>query len=59
MVTSLVTPSLAGNDYVIVVWSEHNREFNTDVFKSDYLFIIIVIYPNPDLKRCRIQIIVK
>ena len=47
-----------GNDYIGVIWSEHNRDVNIDTFKSSYLNYVIVIYPMKDLKKCRVQVIV-
>ena len=51
--------NLPGNDYIGVIWSEHNRDVNIDTFKSAYLNYVIVIYPMKDLKKCRVQVIVK
>ena len=48
-----------GNDYVVVIWSEHDRDVNIDTFKSAYLNYVIVIYPVKELKKCRVQVIVK
>ena len=47
-----------GNDYIGVIWSEHERDVNIDTFKSAYLNYVIVIYPMKDMKKCRIQVIV-
>ncbi|XP_063687478.1 ral GTPase-activating protein subunit alpha-2-like isoform X1 [Bolinopsis microptera] len=47
-----------GNDYIGVIWSEHDRDVNIDTFKSAYLNYVIVIYPMRDLKKCRVQVIV-
>ena len=47
-----------GNDYIGVIWSEHDRDVNIDTFKSNYLNFVIVIYPVKELKKCRVQVIV-
>ena len=48
-----------GNDYIAVIWSEHDRHIDIEAsFKSQYLNYVIVIYPMKEVKKCRVQVIV-
>ena len=34
-----------GNDHVSVIWSEHNVEYDTEVIRSQFNFVHVIIYP--------------
>lgn len=56
---SLYKFKFIGNDYVCVIWSEHNRDYHSSIFKSNYLEAMIIIYPIRELGKYRIQCITK
>lgn len=34
-----------GNDEILVVWSEHRRDWRRDIIKTEFGDVMIVIYP--------------
>eukprot|EP00118_Oscarella_pearsei_P026270 m.309686 g.309686 ORF g.309686 m.309686 type:complete len:2118 (+) comp47370_c0_seq1:63-6416(+) len=47
-----------GNDEIQIVWSEHTRDYRSDIIKTEFGDVYIIIYPLPN-RLFRIQIIKK
>ncbi|XP_065181814.1 ral GTPase-activating protein subunit alpha-1-like isoform X2 [Sycon ciliatum] len=47
-----------GNDEILIVWSEHSRDWRRDIIRTDFGLVMIVIYP---MQNClyRVQILKK